>query len=177
MLDTVGTALMPMTLGFLMRGDRVWLGLKKKKVAAGFLNGAGGKIDPGYTELSCLKKEIFDEWGVTIRAGTAQKMGVVDFYNEQEDGSSLDVRVHVYTISEWHGEPKESDEMGAPVPYHLNQVPYDQMMIGDRPWVQWVLFGKRVRAVVRYKTDKTLVSAVQPRVLTNKDLNLLRHTA
>ncbi len=51
----------------------------------------------------------------------------------------------VYKVSEWEGEPVESEEM-APKWFAKDQVPYELMWEDDKYWLLLVLDGKKLVA-------------------------------
>lgn len=55
------------TLCFLLDGDKVLLGLKKKGFGQGKWLGIGGKVEEGESVEEAAKREVKEEIGVTLR--------------------------------------------------------------------------------------------------------------
>src|SRR4051812_25803070 len=77
------------TLLFIVDKGRVLLIRKKRGFGKGKINGPGGKLDPGETELACAVRETEEELGV--RAVGAIKRGELWF--QFVDGMAMHVAV------------------------------------------------------------------------------------
>ena len=90
----------------IVRDGRVLLGLKKRGFGEGFLNGFGGKVEPGETVDEAALRELREEAGIS--ALDATRRGVLTFvYDDQP----RPMRVHVYHASAFEGTPTETDEI------------------------------------------------------------------
>lgn len=147
------------TLVFPQREGIIWLARKKLKVGAGLLNGWGGKLEPedgGLVRL-CACREFQAEAGARIYPSRLHKKAVVDF----SEGGQEAFECHVYFVSEWEGDIREGEEMGPPLSFPINCLPYEEMMPGDREWFPRVLLTTEpFRAKVHYATGNTHL--VQP---------------
>ena len=90
------------TLMFVVRGDEVLLIRKKRGFGMGKVNGPGGKLDPGETELDCAVRETQEELGIT--ALNPVKRGELWFHFV--DG--LAMHVAVFQAMEHEGEAVET---------------------------------------------------------------------
>lgn len=116
--------------------ESVLLIRKKRGLGAGKMNGPGGKIDPGETEVQCAVRETQEELLVTALDPVKHGELWFDFV----DG--LKMNVGVYRATRWEGEPTETAE-ALPVWTPLNALPLDEMWADDRIWLHEVLVAKR----------------------------------
>ena len=116
--------------------QQVLLIRKKRGLGAGKMNGPGGKIDPGETEVQCAIRETQEELHVT--ALDPMKHGELWF--DFVDG--LKMIVGVYRATGWTGEPTETPE-ALPVWTPLQALPLDEMWADDRFWLREMLVEKR----------------------------------
>jgi 8-oxo-dGTP diphosphatase len=105
---------------------------KKRGLGAGKINGPGGKLDPGETELECAIRETEEELGVT--ALDAVKHGELWF--QFTDG--LGMKVGVFRATRWMGEPRETAE-AIPLWTALDALPLEEMWADDRLWLHEVV--------------------------------------
>ncbi len=116
--------------------QQVLLIRKKRGLGAGKMNGPGGKLDPGETEVECAIRETQEELHVT--ALNPVKHGELWF--QFVDG--LAMNVGVYRATQWTGEPTETPE-ALPVWTPLNALPLHEMWADDAFWLREVLIEKR----------------------------------
>lgn len=116
--------------------NEVLLIRKKRGLGAGKMNGPGGKIDPGETEVECAVRETQEELHVTALDPVKHGELWFDFV----DG--LKMNVGVFRATRWEGQPTETDE-ALPVWTQLNALPLDEMWADDRFWLHPVLAEKR----------------------------------
>lgn len=132
------------TLVFIQRGEEVLLGMKKTgEIGQRTWNGPGGKIEPGETAIECLIREAREELGVTLRAEDLTHQAEILFRNSE--GS--DFLVEIFVTTRFEGEPEETADM-IPAWFHREELPFTQMLSGDRDWIPRVLAGDRFGAVV-----------------------------
>lgn len=134
------------TICFLIDGENILLAEKLKRFGAGWLNGYGGKIEEGETPETGAIREIEEEAGIEITEENLEKIAVIDFFEVDEHM----FKCHIYFVKDWKGEPKASEEMGAPQKFPLSAVPFEKMWPGDRVWLPLVTSGKKITATVRY---------------------------
>jgi 8-oxo-dGTP pyrophosphatase MutT (NUDIX family) len=138
------------TLCFPIKDGKVLLGLKAKKIGQGRWNGYGGGIDGEETPEQSILRELAEEAKITASADSLEKVAIVDFHNTNSDGFAFTCRVHVYFVSQWEGEPQETEEMLKPTWFKKDSLPLDGMMPADREWLPVVLTGKKIIAEAYY---------------------------
>lgn len=138
-----------LSLLFLRQGGEVLLAMKKRGFGEGRWNGVGGKVEQGESIESAMVRESQEEIGVTPK--NYEKVADIRF-DEFFKGEPTIMHVHVFTATEWTGEPTESDEM-APKWVKEADIPYDQMWADDPYWLPEVLKGKKISA--DFKLDET----------------------
>lgn len=77
--------------------------------------GVGGKFEPGETAEACVRREVYEETGLTMEA--PRYRGILDFYCPPWPAE----RIHLYTCTEFTGTLTDCDE-GT-----LEWVPKDQV--------------------------------------------------
>jgi ADP-ribose pyrophosphatase YjhB (NUDIX family) len=136
------------TVVLLMRkDDSVCLARKKKAIhheggeisySLGLYNGYGGKREvTDMTIEDTALRELYDESGVVVKKEDLEPVLRVYFYIKKEEGLVPFMDVSFFLVLEWEGEPQEGSEMGDPVFFTQDTMPYEEMMPADR-----VLFEK-----------------------------------
>jgi 8-oxo-dGTP diphosphatase len=123
------------TLMFVCEGDRVLLIRKKRGFGMGKVNGPGGKLDPGESELDCAVRETQEELGVQAR--DAVKRGELWF--QFVDG--LAMHVAVFHSHRFEGEAIETEE-AAPLWTPIDAIPFERMWADDQHWLHRMLTGQ-----------------------------------
>jgi 8-oxo-dGTP pyrophosphatase MutT (NUDIX family) len=130
------------TLCFLVKGDEVLLGMKKRRFGVGKWNGVGGKVLEGENIVTAALREIKEEIGVVVAEGDPQLVATLNFnYTDNHDWAQ---ECSVFLISRWEGEPVESEEI-KPQWYSRNALPFNDMWIDDPHWLPLVLAGKKIK--------------------------------
>lgn len=127
------------SLALLLRGDNILLAMKKRGFGAGKWNGAGGKLEANETIEQAMIRECQEE--LTITPTVFQKVAYHDFLLGADTDQPWHQWAHVYIVTEWQGEPAETEEM-APQWFALDNIPYTQMWDDDIHWLPRVLEGK-----------------------------------
>ena len=146
------------TLVFLVRGNEILLGYKKRGFAQGKLNGFGGKIENRETIESAAARELREECGVVVLPADLKSVAHLDFYFPARP--EWNQVVHVFIAERWDGEPVETDEM-RPAWFRIDAIPFNQMWADDQHWLPLVLQGKRVQAAFTFKDDNETIAATQ----------------
>ncbi len=137
------------TLVYPVLGETIFLAKKKRKVGAGFYNGFGGKkrsFDEPISITAC--REFAEESG--IKSGfVMDKVAILDFF---QDGKHI-LECHVWFIRAWTGDFLETAEMGKAEQFPFSNLPYAEMMTGDRFWLPLVVEGEKIRAKIYYDAE------------------------
>lgn len=95
------------TLCYLERGDS-YLMLhrvkKKNDINHDKWIGVGGKFEPRESPEDCMRREVWEETGLTVKAWRFR--GIVTFLSDEDEAEYM----HLFTVSDWEGEEKECDE-------------------------------------------------------------------
>ena len=142
------------TLMLLRKNNEILLAMKKRGFGVGKFNGVGGKLKSGETPEMAMLRETKEEIGVV--PSKYEKVGVLDFI-EFYKGEKANVVTHLYTASEWEGEPKESEEM-KPQWVGVNEIPYDKMVVDDKYGLPLVLEGKKLDVFFEFDEDWNVIS-------------------
>ncbi|MFA6251036.1 MAG: NUDIX domain-containing protein [Candidatus Paceibacterota bacterium] len=127
-----------------IKGDKVLLAIKTRKIGAGCWNGYGGGIEEGENPKTSVIRELKEESGLIASIDDLEKIAVVDFHNEKSDGSTYICRVHFFLLENWTGELIETEEMITPTFFSINNLPFDKMMPADREYFPFILNKKKI---------------------------------
>lgn len=141
-----------LTLCLLHHQGQLLLGKKKRGFGVGKWNGFGGKLEPGESIGAAARREMMEESGITILDMEERGLLLFSF----EDGTP-DLEVHVFAVTTFSGEPKETEEM-VPAWFPVDQLPQDQMWADDVYWMPSFLAGKEFRGRFHFKNSTTLLS-------------------
>jgi len=136
-----------LTLCFIINGDRVLLGKKKRGFGVGRFNGFGGKVETGETIEQAAVREMREEAGVSLETTDLISHGSIQFHFDDNPDTIL--HVHIFRAETWFGEPKESEEM-APQWFSANELPFTEMWISDTHWLPQILSGKKVSGTCHF---------------------------
>ena len=140
-MDAMGITLVEATLCYPIRGGKVLLGVKKKKVCKGKWTGYGGSIEKGERPRIAARRETKEECGLVIKPKALEKAAVINFLNPPEHPS---FKVHIYLATRWGGRLAETDEMGPHEWFPIDGLPFAKMMPEDRHWLPRVLGGEKL---------------------------------
>ncbi|MFW0862100.1 MAG: 8-oxo-dGTP diphosphatase [Candidatus Komeilibacteria bacterium] len=141
-----------LTLCMLREGDKLLLGMKKRGFGEGWYNGFGGKLEEGESLEEAAFREMKEESGV--KAKNLRKTGVLkfDFVDNRER-----LEVHVFHVTEYEGEPIESEEM-KPEWFHVDEIPFNKMWPDDIHWLPLFLEGHLFEGVFSFDKDHKMLS-------------------
>lgn len=147
------------TLVYCLRNDLVLLGMKKRGFGTGKLNGYGGKVHEGETIEQAAIRELKEETNVDAKTEDLKKMAEIDFYfPDAPKEKNWDQTVHVYVLTNWHGEPQETEEM-KPEWHNSKMLPKDKMWVADPHWLPKVLNGEKLKASITFgKLGETIIN-------------------
>lgn len=144
-----------LTLCIVCTGEHVLLGMKKRGFGAGKWNGFGGKVHEGEDPLAGATRELQEEAGIIPLDLTESDVLHFDFL----DGSSAPgelLEVHLFTATQFHGTPTESEEM-LPKWFGVAEIPYADMWPDDEYWLPKVVCGARVQCHFSFGAQDTIV--------------------
>lgn len=145
------------TLCFLVDSEKICLGIKKRLFGEGKYNGFGGRVEPGESVEQAALRELSEETG-GVKAIEYSKAGEMTYIFPKSP--EFDQIVHIFLVTKWQGEPRETDEMTAEW-FSRDNIPYDRMWHNDRFWVPAVLEGKKVRGRVVHDGTTTIEKNIQ----------------
>ncbi len=144
-------------LVFPVKGSKVLLATKMKKIGRGKLNGYGGGIEKGELPIIAVLRETEEESreskdadGVTLMRSQLEKFGFMSFHNQLENGETFICNVHIYLCSAWTGEFFSSEEMINPTWYSKERIPLTKLMPADRFWLPQILAGHKITGKAKY---------------------------
>ena len=137
------------TLLFVISNYEVLLIHKKRGLGAGYINGPGGRIEPGESPREAAVRETQEETG--IRPLNPEACGELCF--QFVDGFSI--HVDVFRTEAFEGSAIETDE-GIPLWTPLDGIPFDRMWEDDAYWLPLLLVGQNFRGQFVFD-DKTML--------------------
>ena len=144
------------TACFLIKENKILLGLKTQKIGKNCWNGYGGGIEKGESAIKAAVRELKEETsknkndGIIALPENLEKIAIVDFHNTKSDGETFVCRVHFYLVRKWEGEAQETKEMIKPTWFEIDNLPFNQMMPADKIWLPVALSGKSIVAKAYY---------------------------
>jgi mutator protein MutT len=143
------------TLCLLIKEDQILLAMKKRGFGEGKWNGVGGKPDLGETIEQAAIRETQEEIGVT--STNMEKVASLDFFFLEESiEKDWNQQVVVFLVTEWNGEPTESEEM-KPTWFDKDKIPFKDMWPDDAIWLPKVLDGKKVKAEFLFDKAQNII--------------------
>jgi len=128
------------TLCFIVHQGKVLLLHKTEgRFGGGMWNGLGGKLKVGESPQDCVRREVEEESGLEVPSPIHR--GNLSFRFGHDPAK--DWFVHVFTATEFSGEPRPSDE-GFLRWFDFADIPFDEMWEDDRYWLPKVLRGESV---------------------------------
>lgn len=111
----------------------------------GLFNGYGGKMEETDATIEHTAiRELFDESGVRSKREDLHFALRADFSIKDKENSRVPfMSVSFYILSKWEGNPVEGREMGAPVFFEKDSIPYNEMMPADKALFEKIFSGER----------------------------------
>ena len=142
------------TLCFVLNGNQVLLGMKKRGFGKDKWNGFGGKVAENESIENAARRELFEECG--IKALSLEEKGEIIF---EYPIAGLRHHSHVFMVKEYSGQPIESEEM-APHWFEISNIPYAEMWEDDKYWLELLLKrlpeGKKLIAKFYFEDDEKI---------------------
>ena len=146
-----------MTLVYPINGNRILLGLKKLRIGAGTYVGFGGRVGPGETIKEAAIRELQEESGLAAQIDDLHCRGILIIHNPRYSAKLGVLKIHIFTITSWEGEPHSTEEMD-PCYFEKNSLPWDKMRESEHYWLPAVLNGRIVNAEIVYDKKESLIS-------------------
>jgi len=140
----------------------ILLGMKKRGFGVGRWNGFGGKVEEAETIEQAARRELKEEAG--IEAGDMKEVGILEFTFQS---NSEILEAHIFKVSEFTGEPTESEEM-KPQWFKIEDIPFSQMWSSDEHWFPLLLGDKLFNGGFLFDRPS---DAEYPAKVINQELN------
>ena len=137
-------------------GREVLLGHKKTGLGTGKVVALGGHVEPGERPAEAAAREVKEESGIRVAAGSLTQVAHVTFLFPAHP--SWDMDVEIFTAADWAGEPSESDEI-TPRWFPVTSLPFDRMWQDAPYWLPRILAGERLTATFTYADDNEAIAA------------------
>lgn len=154
-----------LTLCILCTDDKVLLGMKKRGFGEGRWNGFGGKLEGAETIEAGAAREVREEVGLEVRM--MNKVGILDFTFQDE---TKDLEVHIFKVTDFVGEPIESDEM-RPRWFLHTEIPFHQMWPDDQYWFPYLLEDKLFKGTFLF--DRASDAEYSAKIITEELFEVL----
>lgn len=144
-----------MNIIFVLRGSKVLLAIKTRKIGVGLYNGYGGKKEEDQTMAESCADELFTEGKLKANPEDFTQIGVVNFFIHKNDGTIVLNKCDIFTVVRFSGEPQESEEMIRPTWFEINDLPLRRMMHDADFWVPRMLKGERIEVEIHLDESRT----------------------
>lgn len=121
---------------FLLRGNEILLGHKKRGMGTGKVLGIGGHVEEGETVRETAVREIYEEILVAVPPGSLQPIAIMDYIFPHKPHWSL--QAHFFITAEWEGEPQETAEI-RPEFFPIASLPFELMWADTPFWLPQAL--------------------------------------
>ncbi len=128
--------------------------MKKRGFGVGKWNGIGGKCEPGESIEKTLIREAKEEIGV--RPISYKKAAEIRFFFSEKEKSDQNQKVHVFLADKWEGVIIESEEM-KPKWIDMDKLPLEDMLDGNKYWLEEILSGKNLEASFLFDKDEKII--------------------
>lgn len=138
--------------------EHVALARKTRVIGEGQYNGTGGGVDPGETIDHAMVREPKEEWGIEVDPAHLERRAVINCHNYNKRGERFVCRLFIATARRFAGEPELQPDSGMQdLAWFLTaKPPLEEMMFGDRVWMERVLKGERIAGDIYY--DRTMAA-------------------
>lgn len=139
------------TLCIVYKHPRVLLGYKKRGFGASTWSGFEGKTEENDSIENFAKRWLKKESGLTVVE--MKEVGILSFEFKNDGKKSI---THVFKVSDFFGEEKESDEM-APKWFFIDEVPFKNMRLDSVYWMPLFFAGRNFEGKFIFEDDNTLL--------------------
>lgn len=139
------------TLCFLIKDNKVLLGMKKRGFGQGKYAGIGGKLEQGETSEQAAIREVKEEIGVDVE-NLRRVASTNNYFPYVTDQDSWNQAIAVYLVDKWQGEILETDEI-MPQWFDIKNIPLDKMWSDAKLWLPQILQGKILKADFLFDSD------------------------
>lgn len=154
---------------------KICLARKKKTIhdehgeisySLGTYNGYGGKKDKDdITIEDAATREVDEEAGIKSKKEDLKYCGKIFFFwPNNKDKIVADMEVLFYVLEKYEGNPKEGNEMGEPQFFEVKNIPYNEMMNGDKLFLPKMLNGEIVEGNLFLGENRFEESKILPEV-------------
>ena len=137
---------------------QILLGLKKKRLGKGKLNGFGGKVEKRESLEEAAARELLEESGITVDSKNLEKVGELKF--EWVSKMEWNQLCHVFVAKKWQGEAVETDEM-KPEWVDVEKIPFERMWAEDKHWLPLVLKKRHVKGKFVFGRDEKSIEKME----------------
>lgn len=163
---------MKATVVYPIKGYKITLGIKQRKIGAGLYNGWGGKVEEGETIRQNICNEFEQETkGAKLYPEKIHPVALVHFFFADNDTDIPDFDVTFYIADEFVGIIQDTDEMKSAKPFSFDMVPYEKMLPADKEIISKILNGETFFGRVYFNEDKTALR--KPSYYEPRDPSLL----
>lgn len=119
-------------------------------------NGYGGKKDESDISIEDTAiRELKEESDADGNKEDLKYCGKVFFFwPDNLEKKTADMEVHFYFLEKWRSQPKEGNEMGQPQFFDIENIPYHEMMNGDKLFMPKMFDGGIVEGNLFLGDDK-----------------------
>lgn len=136
--NSLKTPIIQGTLCFLVKDQKILLGLDKNDFTKGGVYGISGALEDEETQEHGAMRQCQEEVGVTL--SKLEKVGTLSFYFQKaEKPELLNRQAHLFLSREWIGEI--DFETGFQW-YDFDSIPFEKMSSDTKMWLPQVLEGK-----------------------------------
>lgn len=128
---------------------------KELKKSSQTWNGYGGKREEEDVSIrDTAVRELLEESGVIAYPQNLIPAGKCRFFWEGNTTKTPNMEVYFFFCGTWKGKPEESDAMGKPTFFELTEIPYHEMMPGDKMFLPKMLNNEKPVADISFKEKK-----------------------
>ena len=142
------------------------LGMKKRGHGVNYLNGFGGKLQPGETPLDATVRELKEESGLEADPSAIEPTGILTVM-----GSGKPMVIYLSRCLNWEGVPEETEEM-RPAWFTIghkltngtliNQLPLEATWPNDRLWIIAAVLGRKACYNLTVTDNLTILQTTLP---------------